>query len=102
MAEAEQPKVEIPAEPAGEEPAAKKQKVEEAGTGDVAAAGGEGDQEMGEGVEAGGAAEGEEAGGPKKIGYKTFQTGSECYKYFNGLLTTCRKNQNLNDVSGRV
>lgn len=58
-------------------------------------------------AEEGGAAaeaEGGEGGEPKKpsgpikIGYRTFQTGAECYKYFQNLMSKLRKNQNLNEV----
>lgn len=38
------------------------------------------------------------APGPKKIGYKTFETGAECFKYFHDLMTKSTKNQNLNEV----
>jgi hypothetical protein len=34
---------------------------------------------------------------PITIGYKTFTTGQECYKYFNHIISKYRKNQNLND-----
>jgi hypothetical protein len=38
------------------------------------------------------------ASGPKKIGYKTFQTGSDCYKYYHDLIVKLTKNQSLNEV----
>ena len=34
---------------------------------------------------------------PITIGYKTFTTGQECYRYFNQIISKYRKNQNLND-----
>ncbi|KAG7670803.1 hypothetical protein Ndes2526B_g01442 [Nannochloris sp. 'desiccata'] len=34
---------------------------------------------------------------PITVGYKTFTTGQECYKYFNHIICKYRKNQNLND-----
>ena len=37
---------------------------------------------------------------PVTVGYKTFATGNECYKYFHGIITRYRKNQNLNEVRG--
>ena len=35
---------------------------------------------------------------PVHIGYKAFDTGKDCYKYFHGLITKLRKYQNLNEV----
>jgi len=34
---------------------------------------------------------------PITVGYKTFTTGQECYKYFHHIICKYRKNQNLND-----
>ena len=68
-----------------EEPACKKQKSE----GDA-----EGDQP----AEVAGPAA---VSAPVKIGYKTFASGADCYKYFHGLMGKWRKGQNLNDVSRR-
>ena len=36
---------------------------------------------------------------PVQIGYKTFPTGKDAYKYYHGLISKLRKYQNLNDVS---
>lgn len=36
---------------------------------------------------------------PVQIGYKSFTSGNECYKYFQNIISKYRKNQNLNDVS---
>jgi len=36
---------------------------------------------------------------PIKIGYKTFSSGVDCYKYFHNLIVKYRKNQDLNEVS---
>lgn len=92
---------------AEDEPAAKKAKVDDVaddaiGSPEAAAAEPSAAGEEGAAGPAEAAAEAAVPVEPQTIGYRTFNTGLECYKYFHGLITKLRKYQNLNQVCARA
>ena len=103
MSEAEAEVVVVVEEGAEEQPVAE----------EAAAAAGEDGMEVAEEQVEGGAvkraAEGEAAGAPAakvakpiepvRVGYRTFTSGKEAYRYFHTLVSKLRKYQNLNEVS---